>query len=148
MKLGLLSASMGAHSGSIPRAGRRSSALLLGVLPLLGLAGCSIGDPPPDPSVAPLEIVVESSQAEEGCLLNRESVAAGTHEVTVISEGRPATVRIVDESGQVVFTNSDMTGGGGPDEGSASVQLARGRHVVECIPEGGTPMTVPLQVDP
>ena len=140
--------SMGDHSGSTARTGRRSFALLLGVLPLLGLTGCLTGDPPPDPSVAPLEIVVESSQGEEDCLLNRESVAAGTHEVTVISQGQPAAVRILDESGEVVFTDSAVTGGVGPDEGSPSVELDSGRHVVECIPEGGTSMTVPLQVDP
>ena len=139
---------MGDHCGSTARTGRQWCALLLGVLPLLGLSGCVIGDPPPDPSVAPLEVIVESSVAEEDCLLNRDSVAAGTHEVTVISEGRPATVRILDESGDVVFTGSAITGNAGPKKGSPSVELASGRHVVECRPEGGTPVTVPLQVDP
>ena len=139
---------MGDLSGCTAGVGRRSHRLLLGLLPLLGLGGCVIGDPPPDPSVAPLEVVVGSRQVEEDCLLNRDSVGAGTHEVTVFSEGGPATVRILDESGEVVFTTEAVTGGEGDPEGAPSVELAAGRHVVECSPDGGTPVSVPLQVDP
>lgn len=54
------------------------------VLPAaLGLTAC--GDPPPPANVAPIEIVLD------GCALNRESVAAGTHEIAVVGSGE-ATV--------------------------------------------------------
>lgn len=49
-------------------------------LGLGAVSGC-LGDPPPDPAEAPIEVVVEK------CDLNRESVAAGTHEVTVVGTG-------------------------------------------------------------
>src|SRR5687767_10587456 len=64
------------------------------------LAGC-FGDAPPDPETAPLEVVVGSSEApDQPCLLNREEVAAGEHEVTVFAEGGQATVVIRDAAGR------------------------------------------------
>lgn len=59
-----------------------------------------LGDPEPAPSVAPLEIVLES------CSLNRPSVAPGTHEVALVGTG---TVTFTDSSGVVVAT---FTGAG------------------------------------
>ena len=132
----------------LARTGRRVSAPLLGVLTLLGISGCLLGDPPPDPAEAPIEVVVGSRTVEEECLLNRESVAAGTHEVTVIGDSGPATVRILDEAGDVVFEGAAITDGQGPPEGSPLAELASGQHLVECTPEGGPTTTVPLQVAP
>lgn len=135
-------------TGLLPRTGRPASAPLLVVLAALGLSGCLLGDPPPDPAEAPLEVVVGSRTVEEDCLLNRASVAAGTHEVTVIGDSGPATVRILDGSGRVVFEGAAVTDGEGPPEGSPEVELASGQHVVECDLQGGATATVPLQVDP
>lgn len=39
------------------------------------------------PSSAPLEVAVENSRVDDGCMRNRGSVAAGTHDVMVIAEG-------------------------------------------------------------
>lgn len=118
----------------------------LALLPVLLVTGCS-GDEEP-PSSAPLEVVVESSKVDDDCVLNRDSVGAGTHDVTVIGEGGPATVRILTEAGVVVFEGGAITGGVGPTGGSPSVALSEGPHLVECTPDGGSPTTVPLQVDP
>lgn len=138
------------HSATEAMWQRRPWPLVL--LPVLALGGCFLlADPPPDPSVAPLEVVVDSSKVAEQCLLNRESVAAGTHEVTLLTEGRAATVRVLDELGDVVFTGQAVPGegeGAGGPEGPPSVQLSAGEHTVECSPEGGSPVTVPLHVDP
>ena len=46
---------------------------------------------------------------EENCLLNRDSVAAGIHEVAVIGDSGPATVRTLNESGEVVFEGAAVT---------------------------------------
>jgi hypothetical protein len=88
---------------------------------LTGLAGCA-GDPEPDPSTAPLELVLEE------CTLNRPSVAAGPHTVAVVGKGR-ATV--TDPQGAVVLTAP------GGEEQPAEVQLAAGTYGVTCEPESG-----------
>lgn len=80
-------------------------------------------------------------------MLHRWSVAADTHEVKLIVEGKPARVRILTEAGDVVF-DCGVTGGVGPVEGSPSAELEAGLHLVECALEGGTPTTVPLEVGP
>lgn len=62
------------------------------------LSGC-LGDPPPNPATAPLEVVMDS------CQLNRERVAPGTHEVSIIGAGQ---LLVTDESGgEVLSTDSD-----------------------------------------
>lgn len=62
-------------------------------------AGC-MGDPEPDPSLAPLEVVVDT------CTLNRTSVAPGTHEVALVGSG---TVVVTDAAGAQV---ASLTGPG------------------------------------
>ncbi len=96
-------------------------AALAALAALTGLAGCA-GDPEPDPSTAPLELVLEQ------CTLNRPSVAAGSHTVAVVGKGR-ATV--TDPQGAVVLTAP------GGEEQPAEVQLAAGTYGVTCEPEGG-----------
>lgn len=114
----------------------RAAALLLG--------GCT-GDPPPDPEVQPLEVVVGNPDPEHGpCLLNVSLVAAGTHEVTTLSMTGSATVRIVDPSGRAVLTSAVAAGaaeGGGSEVLAAddeSVRLGEGPHRVECVLATGT----------
>ena len=66
------------------------------------LFGCSFADPPPDPEVQPLEIVVGNPDRGP-CLLNVHEVGAGTHDVMVLSMAGEATARILDPSGKVLF---------------------------------------------
>lgn len=65
-----------------------------------------LGDPPPDPTEAPLEVVLAS------CLLNRDEVGAGTHNVAVVGAG---SLVVTDESGAAVLTlssgNADLVTG-------------------------------------
>jgi hypothetical protein len=110
---------------------------------VLLLAGC-LGDAPPDPASAPLEVVVRSSQLpDEPCLLNREEVAAGDHEVTVFDEsGETGTVVLRDPTGAVVFE----TAAAGSQAAQGSVTLAAGEHVVQCLSGGTLLGEVRLQV--
>jgi hypothetical protein len=86
------------------------------------LGACTGGDPAPEPRDAPLEVVLD------GCRVNRESVAAGGHDVTVVGRGR-ATV--TDPQGSVVLTAP------GGEEAPAQIQLVAGTYDVTCEPEGG-----------
>lgn len=70
---------------------------------VLSVSGC-FGDPAPDPTTAPMEIVVD------GCALNRSQVGAGTHDVSVVGAGE---VEIVDAAGKVVLSLSSTTNGQG-----------------------------------
>lgn len=123
-----------------------SSLLFLGVLVILFLP--FLGDPPPDPATAPLEVVANDSDAAV-CALNRDDLAAGRHEVMVITEGLPATVEMRDAAGKVVFRRVGDTfpqgteaeeeheavpQPGGPPE---SVQLSAGEYTVVCRYDGG-----------
>jgi hypothetical protein len=112
---------------------------------LLMLAGC-FGDAPPDPASAPLEVVVRSSQLpDEPCLLNREEVAAGEHDLTVIDEGSgPSSVVVRDPTGAVVFDTAAV----GPDTADGQVRLSAGEHVVQCLSEGAVLGELRLQVAP
>jgi hypothetical protein len=85
------------------------------------LAGCA-GDPEPEPSSAPLELVLES------CRLNRASVTAGGHTLAVLGQGR-ATV--TDPQGAVVLTAP------GGEEAPADLQLTAGTYGITCEPEAG-----------
>ena len=111
------------------------------------LSGC-FGDPPPDPEVQPLEIIVGNPDPNHGpCLLNVDEVAAGTHDVTPVAMAGKARVRILDPSGAVVFKRTieehPAKGGGHEvlprDEGT--VRLRAGEHRVECILADGTHST-------
>lgn len=55
-------------------------------------------------------------------------------------------MRLLSEAGDLLFETDGITGGVGPAEGAPSVELAAGPHLVECLPEGGTPTAVPLEV--
>lgn len=110
------------------------------------LAGC-LGDPPPDPSVAPLEVVTGSTQnRSEPCLVNRDEVGAGTHELVVIAEGGPVTVSVRDSARTIVFRTEASVGGGEVVPGS--VELEAGSYVVECAPTGDSTSEVALRVTP
>lgn len=120
-------------------------ALLLG-LTLAGvglLSGC-LGDPPPDPEVQPLEIVVGHPDPDhEQCLLNVDEVGAGTHEVTPVTTAGKARVRILDPSGAVLFERTvhppapDGEGREVALESPGAVRLEAGEHRVECIVADG-----------
>jgi hypothetical protein len=131
----------------------RTSRLGGGLVAATLLCGC-LGDPPPDPEVQPLEIVVGTSDSEFGpCVLNVDEVAAGTHEVVPVATAGSATVRILDPSGATLFERAlevHPAEGGGlevPAEDGGSVRLGEGTHRVECIASDGT-HTAELSVVP
>lgn len=139
---------------------RLSVGLGMSAVPILSGCASILSDPPPPPEIAPLEVVVGSStMPADPCLLNRDEVAAGTHDVALISETEPATVRIrSSQSGKVVFEGAarpQNQEAGPPEEveqvegGSArSVHLQQGSYAVECEPEGGPSSTATLSVVP
>lgn len=87
----------------------RRSRLLLSLLAVGLLAGCGdFTDAPPDPSVAPLEIVA-NNQGRTACDLNRTEITEGTHEVVVITEGADAVVVVRDGSGAVLLEQRGNT---------------------------------------
>ncbi len=91
----------------VPRSRRRLLLPAIAGAAVIGsLTGC-FGDPPPDPATAPLEIVLD------GCVLNRDEVASGSHEVSVIRrEGNgPGHVVVTDESGTEVFAEESQGSG-------------------------------------
>lgn len=62
------------------------------------LTAC-LGDPPPEPATAPLEVVMDT------CGLNRDQVAPGTHDVSIVGAGQ---LVVTDEAGtEVLATDSD-----------------------------------------
>lgn len=92
----------------------RLALALVSAAGLLTLAGC--GDPEPDPAVAPIEVVVE------GCTLNRDSVAAGTHQVSVVGSG---SVSVAGPNASPMLV---LMGGQPP----ASFKMAAGTWTVTC----------------
>lgn len=109
-----------------------------------GTAAC-FGDPEPDPSVAPIEIVANSrAEPESPCLVNRPSVGAGTHELVVIAESAPAVVRVQDADGVQLYEERVEQGA----STSTTIVLEAGRYSVSCAQDGRTPVTtIGLQVD-
>jgi hypothetical protein len=116
------------------------------------LSGCSFGDSPPDPEVQPLEVIAGNPERRP-CLLNVHEVAAGTHDVMVLSMSGTATARILAPSGGVVFkrvvTAHPAKGGGQvvTEEDQGSVRLEAGDYRVQCTVSGGT-HSVTLRVVP
>ncbi|MFP5252679.1 MAG: hypothetical protein ACLGH4_02660 [Actinomycetes bacterium] len=103
------------------------------------LSGC-LGDPPPDPDIQPLEIVVGHPDPDhDQCLLNVEEVGAGTHEVTPVTTAGKARVRILDPEGAVLFERTVHPAPPEGEEGEVvledpeAVRLEEGGHRVECI---------------
>lgn len=76
----------------IPTAWRAVALVPAGLILTGALGGC-LGDPPPDPATAPLEVVLD------GCALNRPDVAPGTHQIALVGSGE---LVVDDESGQEV----------------------------------------------
>lgn len=140
--------------------------VVLAILCALGVLFYSalwlLSDPPPDPEVQPLEVVVNSSRhPETPCLLNVEQVRAGDHPVNVIGESGYAKVRIVDEHGKVVFRtdnegqrietdeDGDVTIVGGEGEGAGpAAHLDAGKFKVNCRPDDGKSGEAILEVLP
>lgn len=131
------------------------------------LAGCAgfdpISDPPPDPEVQPLEVVVNSStMPDDPCLLNVESVRAGDHAVVVVGESGFARVTVVDDGGRVVFATDNAgqrveTGASGKDTvivggegegGGPPAHLEAGTYTVKCHPRSGEAGEATLRVLP
>ena len=111
----------------------------------LAIITAACGDPEPDPSTAPIEVVANSlAKPGEACILNRTSVGAGTHELVVIAESAPAQVRVQDSNGEPIL---DLTVAQGATQ-SSSVVLEPGAYAVSCAAEGGTPVSsVQLRVE-
>lgn len=111
----------------------------------MGLFSGCMGDPPPEPEVQPLEIIVGNPDPTYGpCVLNVDEVGAGTHGVTSVAMAGSARVRIVDPSGAVVYERAiqeepamieseDVM-----QEDQQTVDLQAGDHRVECILADGT----------
>ena len=129
---------------------------LIGAVGCLGLTGC-LGDPDPDPATAPLEVVANGNDAGR-CVLNRESVAAGSHEVVVITEGVQAIVELHDEGGNVLFRQKGDTWPQSSEDETMpevaedaegdSVELAAGEYTFVCRYRGGPTGEAPLTVVP
>lgn len=137
----------------------RAAALAAALLPLCACVGGApllLSDPPPPPESAPLEVVVDSSLVDDPCVLNRGELGAGTHDVVLISEGGPATVRIRDAAGTVVLSeyvvpqvhDAEPVDLHESEVPSLSVQLRAGDHTVECEPHGRATSSAGLHVVP
>jgi len=129
------------------------------------LAGCGfdpLSDPPPEPEVQPLEVVVNSdTRPDRPCLLNVDRVRAGDHTVTVIGLSGYARVRFVDEENRVVFrtdnagqrvetdADGEVTVIGSEGEGAGpAARLEAGTLTVQCRPKVGEPGETTLEVLP
>jgi hypothetical protein len=130
---------------------------LIGAVGALGVTGC-LGDPPPDPRTAPLEVVANGKDAGK-CALNREDVAPGRHEVLVITEGTQATVELHDARGRVLFRQKGDTWPQPSDGKSVRevivtgaqddyVKLAAGEYTFVCRYRGGPTGDAQLTVVP
>ena len=135
-------------------AGRTAQRLGVALAGLTLLCGC-LGDPPPDPTVQPLEIIAGNPDPRYGpCLLDVNEVGAGTHEVAPLSLQGKATVRILDPSGAVIFERaieaaaSEGEGREVLGEDPGSVRLEAGDHRVECVLSEGTHTTELLVAPP
>jgi hypothetical protein len=90
--------------------------------------------------VAPLEVVAGSSvQPEQPCLLNRDEVGAGVHEVLVVAELGAATVRLEDARGQVLAQWDVDPGAGEGGHQTGEVRLSEGQYLFACELAGGPP---------
>ena len=142
------------------RAARVVRAWFVAPLVVASLAGCGgFTDEPPDPSVAPLEIVANNAKAAT-CSLNRPEVAEGSHEVVVITEGLATVVTLRDAAGTVLLEQHGDTwpqapsgegaGEQEPAEGSTArpttLDLSAGKYDVTCRYPDGAQGTTSLLV--
>ena len=95
---------------------------IAGTLACTVLLSSCFGDPAPDPATAPLEVVLDS------CALNRDEVAPGTHEVSIVGAGQ---LLVTDESNTEVLTTS--SDGHGTGQLVATEQV----YTFTCIADGG-----------
>lgn len=95
--------------------------MTLALASALAVTGC-LGDPPPDPATAPIEIVVDD------CAINRSEVGSGRHSVTVIGEGQ---VEIADASDEVVLTVVSQ------DDGLGHLETSTQTYTVTCTSSSG-----------
>lgn len=100
------------------RARRGSVTAIVGASVLVAGTGC-LGDPPPDPETAPLEVVLDT------CTLNRPEVAAGIHDVAVVGPGQ---LIITDEAGEEVLSLT---------AGNADLSTTSQTYTLTCITESG-----------
>lgn len=112
-------------------------AFIVIVFSLLALLSIAIPDPPSGRDVAPLEFVAINADDAQ-CILNRGDVAAGMHEVSLITEGSGAIAELLDETGNAVFRSEDP----GPELAKEqmipyAVKLEEGRHTLVCRYLGG-----------
>lgn len=122
-----------------------------GALVALSLSACiDFSDPPPERGVAPLEIVA-NNEAATRCSLNRTEVAAGFHEVVVVTGGIDAVVVLRDPSGVVLMEQHGDTWpqpGGGEGAAAPQVPMGPGSYVVTCRYPGGGLGSTRLRVTP
>lgn len=83
------------------------------------LSAC-LGDPPPDPATAPLEVVLD------GCVLNRDAVGPGRHELSLIGSG---SLVVSDESGAEMLS---AEGAGGRVAASTSLTTSEQTYTFAC----------------
>jgi hypothetical protein len=150
-----------------PRGNAAGRITVLTLVTTVLLAGCAawdpISDPPPDPEVQPIEVVVNSdSRPKTPCLLNVDEVHAGSHEVSIVGVSGFARVNIVDENARVVFRMDNAgqrietndagevtTIHGAEGEGAGPpARLEPGTFTVQCRPENGVAGEATLRVLP
>src|SRR3954447_7926766 len=154
-------------SKTAPRGDAAVQITVLTMVTIALLAGCAaldpISDPPPDPEVQPIEVVVNSdSRPQTPCLLNVEQLRAGDHEVRIVGVSGYARINIVDEDARVVF-HTDNAGqrietndarevttirGAEGEGGGPAARLAPGTYTVQCRPKNGAPGEATLRVLP
>lgn len=106
--------------------------IVVGLAVVFGLSGC-FGDPPPDPTEAPLEVVVAD------CVLNRPSVQVGRHEFSLVGDGS-ATVKAPDGTEAFRLDTSSAP--------SPTHELTEGQWMIECSDSQGSTGSATLRVDP
>ena len=105
----------------------------------LAVSGCDFSDEV-EPSDAGIEIIANDA-AGTACSMSWEEVAAGTHDVVVITEGSGARVVLRDPDGDVVVRQGD-----GPSSEKAGkalvpdeVAMVEGTYVATCrYPDGSS----------
>ena len=118
---------------------RKASVVVLLLAGLTTVSACAGLVEEVTPEQRALEVVVlGDGSRSDACSLNYDEVGAATHSVAVIAEHGTAHVRILDDTGTVVFEADSTTGTEGPaDEisesrgpGGGDVRLVPGDYQV------------------